>query len=308
MWRGGFFGNADDDAVAGERSAAAWRAPQMMLPLAVFAILVAGMAGAGAALLFPGGGAPVVSRALPPVRGSVLPRIAGSADKGAPLVVIDPGHGGFDPGASSEAGAKEKDVVLALALDVRQRLLALGGVRVALTREDDSFLPLEQRPQLAEALGADAFVSIHADSATVPDARGANAYVLAARASDREAQALAAIENESASGIDLGEGADDVAAVLADLLKRETAMGSIELAMAMERESVGRMPVHQPFRRAANFVVLRSAETPSVLFEAGYLTNPEDAARLADPKTRAPVADALARAILTHLLVGPARR
>lgn len=304
MWRGGKSGETGDDADAGGGTRPLWQRPQMLLGTAILAALV----GAGAGLLFPGGGEPVISRDLPPVRGSVLPRIAGSADKGAPLVVIDPGHGGFDPGASSEGGAKEKDVVLALALDVRERLLALGGVRVALTREDDSFLPLEQRPQLAEALGADAFVSIHADSATVADARGANVYVLSARASDREAQALAAIENESASGIDLGEGADDVAAVLADLLKRETAMGSIELALALERESQGRMPVHLPFRRSANFVVLRSAQTPSVLFEAGYLTNPDDAARLADAETRAPVADALARAILTHLLARPARR
>ncbi len=304
MWRGNEAGGETDDGAAAPARPGLFARPVV----AIGALSLAALAGAGAGLLFPGGGAPVIARALPPVKGAALPPIAGSADKSAPLVVIDPGHGGFDPGASSEAGAREKDIVLALALDVRERLLALGGIRVAMTRDTDTFLPLEQRPQLAEALGADAFVSIHADSAAVPDARGANAYVLSARASDREAQALAAVENESASGIDLGDNADDVAAILADLLKRETTLGSIDLARAMERESVGRMPVHPPFRRAANFVVLRSAETPSILFEAGYLTNVDDATRLGDAKSRAPVADALARAILTHLLAPERRR
>ncbi len=262
------------------------------------------LAGFGAGILFPGGGRPVISRELPEPRSDALPEIMTSARTGAeaPLVVIDPGHGGFDPGASGEDGEREKDIVLALAIEVRDRLIELGGVRVALTRDGDRFLPLEQRPQLAEALGADAFISIHADSAPAPEAKGANVYVLSARASDREAQALARIENESASGIGLPEGADDVALILADLMKRETALGSAALSRALERESQGRMPVHQPFRRSANFVVLRSPEMASVLFEAGYLTNPDDANRLGDKARRGAVAQALANAILTHLL------
>lgn len=267
------------------------------------AALLGAVVGGAGALAFPAGGA-VIERALPAARAAMLPRIMGADRAGgkAPLIVIDPGHGGFDPGASAEDGAREKDVVLALSLAVRDRLLALGGVRVAMTREDDSFLPLEQRPALAEALGASAFVSIHADSAPVPEARGANIYVLSPRASDREALALARVEN--ARGSDLGAAAamDDVALILADLMKRETTLGSARLARAVERESHGRMPVHPPFRRAANFAVLRSPEMASALFEAGYLTNPDDAARLADPAQRAAIADALARAILTHLL------
>lgn len=267
------------------------------------AALLGAVVGGAGALAFPAGGA-VIERALPAARGAMLPRIMGADRAGgkAPLIVIDPGHGGFDPGASAEGGAREKDVVLALSLAVRDRLLALGGVRVAMTREDDSFLPLEQRPALAEALGASAFVSIHADSAPVPEARGANIYVLSPRASDREALALARVEN--ARGSDLGAAAamDDVALILADLMERETTLGSARLARAVERESHGRMPVHPPFRRAANFAVLRSPEMASALFEAGYLTNPDDAARLADPAQRAAIADALARAILTHLL------
>ncbi len=279
------------------------------------ALLVVGGAILGATLgfgfgvAFPGGGDAVISRELPDLQAAELPRIAVSDRTGAdaPLVVIDPGHGGFDPGASSTDGAREKDIALALATSVRDILLELGGVRVALTRETDRFLPLEERPRLAEALGADAFVSIHADSAPVPEAQGANVYVLSSRASDREAQALARIENESASGIDLPDGADDVAHVLADLMRRETAVASVGLAASIDEESAGAMPRHEPFRRSANFVVLRSPELPSVLFEAGYLTNPDDAKRLSDPATRQAVAEALARAILADLLASQPR-
>lgn len=273
------------------------------------AVIVGAMAGFGLGIVFPGGGDAVISRQLPALQDAELPRIAVSERTGAdaPLVVLDPGHGGFDPGASSAEGAREKDIALALAVSVRDVLLDLGGVRVALTRETDRFLPLEERPRLAEALGADAFVSIHADSAPVPEAQGANVYVLSARASDREAQALARIENESASGLDLPDGADDVAQVLADLMRRETALASVGLATSIDEESEGAMPRHEPFRRSANFVVLRSPELPSVLFEAGYLTNPEDAARLSDPATRQAVAEALARAILTDLLASQPR-
>ena len=268
------------------------------------AVLAGLLLGLGAGVLFPGGGSPVLRSDMPEAQGETLPQIARSGATGseAPLVVIDPGHGGFDPGAGGEGGPREKDIVLALALDIREKLLELGGVRVALTREGDRFLPLEQRPALAEQLGADAFISLHADSAPSPDARGANVYVLSARASDREAQALARIENERASGVDLPEGADDVAVILADLMRRETALGSAALSRALERESRGNMPVHAPFRRSANFVVLRSPEMPSVLFEAGYLTNQDDAVRLMDETQRGAIADALARAILTHLL------
>lgn len=279
-------------------------APAGMALLAVGTVLAGIACGLGAAAAFPSG-RPVISRTLSPPSGDALPRIMTSGQTGAdaPLVVIDPGHGGFDPGASGQGGEKEEDVVLALSLRVRDRLLELGGVRVALTRDGDRFLPLEQRPALAEALGANAFVSIHADSAPAPEAMGANVYVLSTRASDREAQALARIENEAASGIDLAAGANDVAVILADLMRRETALGSARLARGVERESQRRMPVHQPFRRSANFVVLRSPEMPSILFEAGYLTNPDDAARLTDPVERDKIANALARAILAYLLV-----
>lgn len=273
--------------------------------IAVVGIVAAGFGlGLTMGIAFPGGG-PLVKRQIPPPSKVALPRIASSERTGmdAPLVVLDPGHGGFDPGASSPDGSREKVIALELALAVRERLLELGGVRVAMTREDDRFLPLEERPRLAEALGADIFVSIHADSAPSEEAQGANAYVLAARASDREAQALARIENERATGFDISAGADDVASILADLMRRETALGSARLAVAIEQEAESELPTHAPFRRAGNFVVLRSPEMPSVLFEAGYLTNPEDSARLTDAATRARIARVLADAILAYLIV-----
>lgn len=292
-----WFGSSQRDANGARGATAPWLA---VLTAALLGLLL----GAGAAIAIPGGGEALVRRALPAPTGTALPRIVNSArtEETAPLVVLDPGHGGFDPGASSLEGAREKDIVLALALAVRDRLVALGGVRVALTREEDRYVPLEGRPALAEALGADIFVSIHADSAPSDEASGANAYVLSTRASDREAQALARVENERAAGGAAGPAADDVALVLADLMRRETALGSARLARALAQEAQGAMPVHAPFRRSANFVVLRSPEMPSVLFEAGYLTNAEDAARLADPAERAKLAEALADAIVTALL------
>lgn len=305
-WRAGSADDGTDGAEEQTGEGALYR--RRLVGYVLLAVAAGLVCGTGLAIAFPGGGDPVARHALPAADRLALPGIVASGRTGedAPLVVLDPGHGGFDPGASGEDGTIEKDVALALALAVRDRLVALGGVRVALTREEDRFLPLEQRPRLAEALGADAYVSIHADSAPSPEAQGANAYVLSARASDREAQALVRIANESASGIDLGEGADDVAHILADLLRRETALGSDRLARSVEAEATGEMPVHLPFRRSANFVVLRSPEIPSILFEAGYLTNPGDSRRLDDPETRGQVAEALADAIVAFLLAPPA--
>ncbi|AKM11650.1 hypothetical protein AB433_07995 [Croceicoccus naphthovorans] len=278
---------------------------RFFLPLAVaLAGIVGLLLGSGLGLAFPAG-YPVVTNALPPASDAALPRIVASDRTGAqaPLVVIDPGHGGFDPGASSPDGAIEKDIALALALAVRDRLIELGGVRVALTREDDRFLPLEARPVLAKALGADAFIAIHADSAPVPEASGANVYVLSARASDRAAQRLANSENRSGGGLPDTGGADDIAAILAELVRREANLESARLSQTMADELRGAMPTHTPFRRSANFAVLRTFERAGVLFEAGYLTNPDDAARLSDPQGRKAIADALASAIVTYLLL-----
>lgn len=256
--------------------------------------------------LFPPGGRgeAVVSHEMPDASAMALPRITqGRAGGGAPLVVIDAGHGGFDPGAVGPSGAIEKDVALSIALALRDRLLDLGAVRVALTREDDRFLPLEERVSLAEALEPDLFLSIHADSAPVEEARGGNVYTLSTRASDAEALALAQDINATDNEAGLPEAAvDEVEAILAELARREISLGSARIAGRMEGSVRGAMPVHGKFRRSANLVVLRSARMPSLLFEAGYISNEDDAARLTSDEGRAAIVVALADAITAGLL------
>ena len=166
----------------------------------------------------------VIRVALPSTRGEVgLPKIQGPADASRPLVVIDAGHGGHDPGASGQRGEKEKALTLALALSLREALLADGRVRVALTRDEDRFLALEERSGIARRLKADLFVSIHADASESPDATGATVYTLSDRGSDAVADAVAKRENkaDTVNGVELGGKSDAVTAILVSLSQRE---------------------------------------------------------------------------------------
>jgi N-acetylmuramoyl-L-alanine amidase len=152
-----------------------------------------------------------------------LPRVYGDASR--PLVVIDAGHGGHDPGAlSADGGLREKDVTLEVAKAIKDALLASGRVRVALTREDDRFLVLQERYGLARRLKADLFISVHCDSAGNADATGATVYTLSEVASDKEAARLAARENKAdiIAGVDLGVASPDISSILIDLTQRET--------------------------------------------------------------------------------------
>ena len=154
-----------------------------------------------------------------------LPRIEGPDNSRLPIVVIDAGHGGHDPGAiSPHSGKREKDITLALARAIRADLLASGRVRVALTRSDDRFLVLEERFGIARRLKADLFISVHADAAENQAASGASIYTLSEVASDREAARLAARENKAniINGVDLGAHSNDVSSILLDLTQRET--------------------------------------------------------------------------------------
>lgn len=231
-----------------------------------------------------------------------LPRVAGPQDASRPLVVIDPGHGGFDPGAGS-GEVKEKAVALAIALAVRERLLESGGVRVALTREDDRFVSLSDRPSIARQLGADLFVSIHADSAEADGARGASVYVLSERGSSDAAARFAARENKAdkVNGIDLSGTSDTVGAILLDLSQREAQAGSVELAQIVLRELRGRLPLHGDGLESAALAVLKAPDVPSILFETGYISNAEDGAYLSSAEGQATIADAAARAIRAYL-------
>jgi N-acetylmuramoyl-L-alanine amidase len=231
-----------------------------------------------------------------------LPRVEGPLDASRPLVVIDPGHGGFDPGAG-HAPLIEKVLTLQLAQALRDELLRGGGFRVALTREDDRFLLLPERSGIARRLKADLFLSIHADSVEDnEDAHGASIYTLSERGTNETAARLAARENraDTINGVSLVGTSDAVSAILVDLSQREALARSEEFASLILREVTGKLPLHDKRVQSAAFVVLKSPDMPSVLFESGYVSNPEEAARLASGEGREAFAKATAQAVRTY--------
>jgi N-acetylmuramoyl-L-alanine amidase len=228
-----------------------------------------------------------------------LPPIAGPGDPSRPLVVIDAGHGGHDPGAVG-IDFREKTLALGLALALRQELLRGGGVRVALTRSDDRFLALDERVEVARQLGADLFLSIHADSAGDKDQiTGASVYTLSNKASSEAAARVAARENsaDSVNGVQLAGRSDVVTNILVDLAQRRTSNQSATFAGLIVREGQGILKLNPDPRRSADFVVLRAPDVPSVLYESGFISNPADAARLTSPEGRQRFATVMARAI-----------
>ncbi len=240
---------------------------------------------------------------LPPAdRPLGLPKILGPADAGRPLVVIDPGHGGRDPGAGTGT-VKEKALTLALGLALRDALLGGGGIRVALTRSDDRYLFLEERQALTRALRPDVFVSIHADAADNDQATGATVYTLSARGSNEVADKFAARENaaDTVNGIAIKGQSDAVNAILVDLSQRDAQARSEELARLILREGAGKIPFRERSEQSAAFAVLKQPDIPAVLFESGYISNPADAARLGSTAGRDAFAEATARAIRAFL-------
>ena len=232
-----------------------------------------------------------------------LPTIAGPDDMRLPLVVLDAGHGGHDPGAiSPHSGKREKDVTLAIARAIRDELLATGRVRVALTRGDDRYLVLEERYGLARRLKADLFISIHADAAPNQEARGASIYTLSEVASDREAARLAARENKCnvINGVDLGEHNSDVSSILIDLTQRETMNIASDFARLLQREAAKAVEFRSDAHRFASFVVLKSPDTPSILFETGFISNQQDGEFLASADGQRKLARGVRDAIQTH--------
>ena len=245
----------------------------------------------------------------PPTSGLPRPKIYGP--KGRPLVVIDAGHGGHDPGAISPHGGKrEKDVTLAVARAIRDELVAAGRVRVALTREDDRFLVLRERSAIARNLGADLFVSIHADSAGAPSASGATIYTLSEVASDREASQLAQRENKAdvINGVNLGGENSEIASILVDLAQRESMNSSASFARLLKREGQRYVPFRSDYHRMAGFAVLKSPDMASILLEIGYLTNASDVTRLQSAEGQKQIATGLRKAIDIHFAQRTASR
>src|SRR4249919_2485081 len=237
-----------------------------------------------------------------PVVGSI-PKLKPQAQATAarPVVILDPGHGGIDPGTASAGGVTEKEVVLAFAKTLRQKLEAKGDYQVYLTREGDTFLALRERVDFAQSKGANLFVSIHADSFPkhANEASGATVYTLSERASDDEAKELAAKENfsDAIAGVELPTDRDEVVAnILIDLAQRETQNRSIVFA----RSVVGEMSaadLHRKSLKSAGFRVLKSPDVPSVLLELGFLSNTDDEKRLTSETWRAGMAEKVEAAI-----------
>ena len=217
------------------------------------------------------------------------------------LLMLDPGHGGRDPGAIGRSGTHEKDVTLDIARRLGDALAARPGTDVKLTRDEDVFLPLEERVRLSREARADMFLSIHADSAPNSSARGLSAYTLSAKATDDFSKHLADHENEAdlMGGMDLPPADHDVTAILFDLASRRT-RNTAQHARASFIQSLGHSSswhlLENPMR-AANFVVLRAPDVPSMLVETGFLSNPHDEAALRLPAEREKIAKLMAKSL-----------
>ncbi|MFN3988874.1 MAG: N-acetylmuramoyl-L-alanine amidase [Erythrobacter sp.] len=279
----------------------------LLLVIGLPLLLIGGAAALGQRIVLPELGRGYVLRfALgdAPAAPLVLPAVAGPDDPARPLVVIDAGHGGRDPGAIGEDkdGRRfaEKDITLALARALRDELLAIGTIRVALTREDDRILALADRPEIARQLGASLFISIHADSAGDRNAvSGASVYTLSAEASSEAAERFAARENNAdrVNGLLVSGQTEVVSNILVELSQQRTQEDAARFAALVLREGEGVLPfVAQP-RRAAALAVLRAPDVPSILFESGFVTSDADRARLTTPEGRKAYAQVLARAI-----------
>jgi N-acetylmuramoyl-L-alanine amidase len=216
-----------------------------------------------------------------------------------PLVLLDPGHGGKDPGAIGVSGTYEKHVALAAAQELKRQLEASGRYRVELSRGHDVFIPLEDRVALAQRRGASLFVSMHADALSDHSVRGASVYTLAEHASDAQTEALAQRENASDrfAGAEFHGTTPEVARILASLVRQETRLGSARMARSVVGEFGHDLRLLQNPSRHAGFVVLKAADIPSVLVEMGFMSNRQDEAELRQPAHREKVATALHRAI-----------
>lgn len=216
------------------------------------------------------------------------------------VVVIDPGHGGIDPGAVRDT-TTEKDLMLSIGRDLRDALRRAGAVEVVMTRDADMFVSLPARVAMAHHVSADAFVSLHADALSEGQARGATVYTLSDEATDAASAQLAAQHDRAdiLAGVDLSGSDDEVATVLMELARTETAPRTDVLATALiDAMSEAGGPMNRRPRRKAGFTVLKSADIPSVLVEVGFLSDPRDLTNLRDPIWRAVMVEALASGIL----------
>ena len=261
-------------------------------------VRVAAIARRAAALVAPENGEPaaavVPARYLP-----MPPRRPGGAVAYKPMIVLDPGHGGVDPGAHSVRGVYEKHVVLALAREIQRQLVASGRYRAELTRDRDIFIRLRERVEIARKLKADLFISVHADSIRDAKISGPSVYTLSEKASDKEAAELAERENKAdlIAGVDLSHESADVANILIDLAQRESMNQSARFAGVLVRELGEKTQVLTRPHRFAGFAVLKAPDLPSVLLETGFLSNRDDERRLTSSRFRQDLGAAVVGAI-----------
>ncbi len=245
------------------------------------------------ATMRPGEAPPRVAAAPPPV---AVP--AGPNAK--PVVVVDAGHGGVDPGAIGVSGVYEKNIALDYAREVVRGLEADGRYKVVMTRDRDIFLPLRERVRIAHAAGADLFLSLHANTHPRRATRGFSVYTLSDKASDKEAAALAALENKSdvIGGVDLGDYSDDIQNILIDFAQAKTNELSVKFARDILVASVkpNASLLTRPWR-SAGFAVLKAPDIPSVLIELGYISNPHEEKLLVSASHRRKLSDSIVRAV-----------
>ena len=223
-------------------------------------------------------------------------------------IALDPGHGGEDPGATGSTGVHEKDIVLAVAKRLKEKLEQLPNTRVMLTRDADFFVPLGQRVEKARKVQADLFVSVHADAFVEPTARGSSVFVLSEKgASSSAARWLANDQNKAdlIGGVNLGTHDKELAGVLFDLSTTAQINDSMKLAKAVLTEIGGINRLHHGAVEQAGFAVLKAPDIPSILVETAFISNPEEEARLKDDAYQNQLADAITKGIKRYFAYNP---
>ena len=217
-----------------------------------------------------------------------------------PLIIIDAGHGGVDPGAIGSNGVFEKHITLAAARELQRALNATGRYQAELTRNSDKYLKLYQRVSIARKKKADLFISLHADTVGKSNVTGASIYTLSEKSSDAQTEKLAARENKAdlIAGVDLSTEDEEVASILVDLTMRDTMNQSKFFAntIVSQMDNSGLKTLERP-HRYAGFAVLKAPDIPSVLIELGFLSNRREAERLSTPAYRQQIIRALIKGI-----------
>ena len=222
------------------------------------------------------------------------------------VIAIDPGHGGHDPGAVGKARTREKDVVLSISRTLAERINAETGMRAILVRHNDKYVDHWERMAIARRQKADLFISVHADAVEDRGPRGASVYALSLRgASDEAARQLARRENASLGGVSLENTDDKLASVLIDLSQNAALSASLEVGQSVINELARVGKVHRSTVQQAGFIVLKSPDTPSILVETGFISNPTEEKNLKSRAYQARLADAVLNGVRRYFYENP---